>query len=145
MAINLKDGVFKVANAVHPALLRLSGGRIGRSISGMPVVVLTTTGRKTGKPRSVPLMALEHEGHTYIIASKGGDDHHPTWYLNLVATPEVSVQLHGRTERRVARTLSAEEKAEVWPLITSAFSGYASYQKKTDREIPVVELVPTPG
>jgi deazaflavin-dependent oxidoreductase (nitroreductase family) len=145
MAIDLKDCLFKVANAAHPALLRLSGGRIGGRIVGMPVVVLTTTGRKTGKPRTVPLTALEHDGHTYVIASKGGDDHHPTWYLNLVATPEVSVQRGGRTEPMVARTLSFEEKAEVWPLVTRAYKGYASYQKRTDREIPVVELVPQPG
>lgn len=142
MSINVKDGLFKVVNVVHPALLRLSGGRLGGRVGEAPVVVLTTTGRKTGKPRVAPLLAVEHDGHTYVVASKGGDDRHPVWYLNLVATPEVSVQRDGRTEAMVARVLDSDERAEVWPVITRAYKGYAGYQEKTDREIPVVELVP---
>lgn len=144
MAINLKDEMFKVAKVVHPLVLRLSGGRLGGRVAGMPVVVLTTTGRTSGKPRTAPLTAIEHEGHTYVIASKGGDDRHPAWYLNLVANPDVTVQRSGRTEAMVARVLSPEEKAEVWPVVTRTYKGYAAYQKRTDRQIPVVELVPAP-
>lgn len=142
MGIEPKDVLFKLAKVVHPLILRFSGGRVGAKVSGMPVVVLTTTGRKTGKPRATPLTAIEHEGHTYVIASKGGDDRHPAWYLNLVATPQVSVQRDGRTESMVARVLSPEEREEVWPVVTRTYKGYAAYEKKTERQIPVVELLP---
>ena len=142
MAINPKDEAAKLAKVVHPLLLRLSGGRVGGSLGGMPVVVLTTTGRKTGKPRATPLTAVEHDGHTYVIASYGGDDRHPAWYLNLVASPQVTVARRGGTETMVARVLEPAERAEVWPAVTRAYKGYADYQKKTSRPIPVVELVP---
>lgn len=144
MAINPKDELAKLAKVVHPLLLRLSGGRLGGRVGGMPVVILTTTGRRSGRPRATPLTAIEHEGRTYVVASYGGDDRHPAWYLNLVASPEVTVQREGRTEPRVARVLGPEEKAEVWPTVTGAYKGYAAYQKKTDRPIPVVELMPSP-
>jgi len=144
MAFELKDQLFKVAKVVHPLLLRLGGGRIGGSLAGMPVVILTTTGRRSGQPRATPLTAIEHDGHTYVIASKGGDAHHPAWYLNLVATPAVSVRRSGRAEAMVARVLSPEERATVWPVVTRTYRGYAGYQKRTEREIPVVELHPAP-
>jgi len=144
MAIKLKDVLFKVAKVVHPLIIRVSGGRLGGSVAGMPVLVLTTTGRRTGKARATPLSAIEDGSHVYVIASKGGDDRHPAWYLNLVATPEVSVQRQGHTEVMLARVLTPEEKVRVWPVVTRAFKGYADYQKKTAREIPVVELVPMP-
>jgi deazaflavin-dependent oxidoreductase (nitroreductase family) len=108
----------------------------------MPVVVLTTTGRRTGKPRATPLTVIEHDGHTYVVASKGGDDRHPAWYLNLVDTPEVTLQREGRTEAMVARVLDAEEREAVWPEVVRTYQGYAGYKKRTDRQIPVVELVP---
>ncbi len=141
MAINPKDELAKLAKVVHPLLLRLSGGRIGGRVGGMPVVILTTTGRRSGKGRATPLTAIEHQGRTYVVASYGGDDRHPAWYLNLVATPEVTVQREGRIEPAVARVLGPGEKAEVWPAVPSAYKGYAAYQKKTDRPIPVVELM----
>lgn len=145
MAIDLRDELFKLSKRVHPLVIRLSGGRIGGKVAGMPVVVLTTTGRKTGKPRPTPLTAIETDGHTYVVASKGGDDRHPAWYLNLVADPEVVVERGGRREAMVARVLSADERAAVWPVVTRTYKGYAGYQKRTDREIPVVELVPKPA
>jgi len=144
MAIQLKDVPFRMAKVIHPLVIRVSRGRLGWRFVGMPVLVLTTTGRKTGKPRATPLSAIEDGGHIYVIASKGGDDRHPAWYLNLVATPEVSVQRQGRTEPMLARVLTPEEKVQVWPVVTRTYKGYGDYQKKTDREIPVVELVPTP-
>jgi len=145
VTVNPKDELAKLAKVIHPLLIRLSGGRIGGRVGGMPVIVLTTTGRKSGQPRATPLTAVEHEGHTYVVASYGGDDRHPAWYLNLAAIPEVSVLRGGRTEAMVARVLSPEEKAEVWPTITRTYRGYAAYQTKTDRDIPVVELVTGAG
>lgn len=142
MGINVKDELFKVAKVVHPLVIRLSGGRIGGNVGGMPVIVLITTGRKSGTARATPLTVVEDDGHTYVVASKGGDDRHPAWYLNLVATPGVSVQREGRTEAMVARVLSPEERAEVWPVVTRTYKGYAAYESRTDRQIPVVELLP---
>lgn len=142
MPINPKDELFKLVKVVHPLVMKLSKGKVGGTIGGMPVVILTTTGRKTGKPRETPLTLIEHEGHTYVVASKGGDHRHPVWYLNLVATPEVTVQREGRTEPMVARVLSPEEREEVWPVVTRTYRGYAGYEKKTGRVIPVVELAP---
>jgi len=137
------DALFKVANVAHPALIRLSGGRVGGRVVGLPVIVLTTTGRKTAKPHPTPLTVFEHDGRTYVIASKGGAERHPAWYLNLVANPEVSVQRGGTTRPMTARVVTAEERAELWPMITRAYKGYAGYQRRTEREIPVVELVPS--
>jgi len=108
----------------------------------MAVIVLTTTGRRTRKPRATPLTVVEHEGHTYVVASYGGDDRPPAWFLNLATTPEVSVERRGRTEAMVARILVADERAAVWPVVTRTYRGYAGYQARTDRVIPVVELVP---
>lgn len=142
MAIDLMDPLFKLAKVVHPALLRLSGGRLGGTVMGMPVVVVTTTGRKSGQPRSAPLTVIQHEGRTYVIASKGGDQHHPAWYLNMVANPEVTVQRDGGSQTMTARVLPADERDAIWPVVTETYKGYAGYQKKTDRTIPVVELVP---
>ena len=142
MGFDLREPLFKVANLVHPAIIRLSGGRLGGRVAGMPVVVLTTTGRKSGQARTTPLTAIEHEGRTYIVASKGGDEHHPAWYLNLVANPEVTVQRDGRSTKMTARVLPPDEREAIWPVVTRTYKGYAGYQKRTEREIPVVELVP---
>lgn len=142
MAIKPMDEVFKLVKVIHPLVIRLSGGRVGGKVMGMPMIVLTTTGRKTGQPRDTPLTVIEDGGHAYIVASKGGDDRHPAWYLNLVDAPEVSVRRDGRTEPMVARVLDAEEREAIWPVVTRTYKGYASYEKKTDRRIPVVELVP---
>ena len=121
MAIDLKDQMFKMSKRVHPLIIRLSRGRVGGKVGGMPVVVLITTGRKTGKPRPTPLTAIEADGHTYVVASKGGDEHHPAWYLNLVANPEVVVERGGRREAMVARVLPADERDAVWPVVTRTF------------------------
>lgn len=142
MAINLKDEAFKLAKVIHPLVIRLSGGRLGGTVAGMPVIVLTTTGRRSGQPRATPLTAIEHEGHTYVVASKGGDERHPAWYLNLVARPEVTVERQGQTTPMTARVLDPDERAAMWPVVTRTYKGYADYQQKTDREIPIIELFP---
>ena len=144
MAPSVQDELFKLAKVVHPLVLRLSRGRIGSRVGGMPVVILSTTGRTSGRLRPTPLTVIEHQGHTYVVASKGGDAHHPSWYLNLVAHAEVSVERDGRTLPMVARVLSPPERAELWPVVTATYRGYAGYQERTDREIPVVELHPAP-
>jgi deazaflavin-dependent oxidoreductase (nitroreductase family) len=135
----LTDAGMRAMNAVHRALLALSGGRLGHTVGPMLVVELHTTGRSSGKRRSTMLTAPIHrDGRYVLVASKGGDDRHPEWYANLRANPDVELTVHGETRRFVARTASAGEKAELWPGILSAYPGYAAYQRRTRRPIPVV-------
>ncbi len=138
------DVQLKVMNALHKAVLTLSFGKIGGNLLGMPAFELTTKGRKSGQPRSVMLTApLEEGDNLVIVASKGGNDEHPAWFLNLRDDPEVQVRRPGRDPQAMtARIADAEERARLWPLITEDHDNYAGYQKKTDREIPVVLLEP---
>jgi deazaflavin-dependent oxidoreductase (nitroreductase family) len=138
------DRFFKAMNSVHRVMLKLTGNRVGANLAGMPSLELTTIGRKSGKPRSVMLTSPVQEGDTYVIvASRGGDDTHPAWFLNLRDNPAVEVQVAGKPKQQMrARIASAEERARLWPLVTSKFKNYAAYQKRTDREIPLVLLEP---
>jgi deazaflavin-dependent oxidoreductase (nitroreductase family) len=136
------DLKLKTMNTLHRGVLRLSGGRLGWRAAGMPVVELTTTGRKSGQSRVVMLTSPVQEGHAIVVvASRGGDDHHPAWFLNLRDDPDVEVAFGGKPKRRMqARVATAEERAALWPRVTDAHKGYAGYQTKTDREIPLVLL-----
>jgi deazaflavin-dependent oxidoreductase (nitroreductase family) len=147
--MSLKDAAvdlqLKTANAVHKTIRALSGGRLGNTLGSMQVVELHTIGRRTGKHRSVMLTAPIRDGdRVVLVASKGGDDRHPDWYRNLVAHPDVELTIDGRTVEMVARTATDEEKAELWPRIVEVYKGYAGYQSRTDRDIPVVICEP-PG
>jgi deazaflavin-dependent oxidoreductase (nitroreductase family) len=138
------DFVLKTMNAVHRAVLKVTGNRIGASFGGMQSLELTTIGRKSGEPRSVMLTVPLQEGDTYVVvASRGGDDHHPAWFLNLSENPAVEVQLVGKPKQKMqAHVATAEERARMWPLIADKYKNYAGYQKKTSREIPLVLLKP---
>ena len=138
------DVVLKAANAAHRALVKVSGGRVGWKALGMPVVELTTVGRKSGEPRTVMLTSPVQERDTIVIvASRGGDDHHPAWFLNLRANPDVEVAMKGKPKRPMrARVATVDERARLWPQVTAVYDGYADYQAKTDREIPLVVLEP---
>ncbi len=139
----LKDIQLKTMNFVHRTLLTVSGGRIGTTLGSMHVVELHTTGRTSGKRRSVMLTTpVREDGRYILVASKGGDDRDPDWYRNLVAHPEVELTVDGETLELVARTASDDEKAELWPRIVAAYDGYAGYAEKTDRDIPVVICEP---
>lgn len=133
-------------NTAHRVLLKLSGGRVGWNALGMPVLELTTTGRKSGQPRTAMLTAPLVEGDTYVIvASRGGDDTHPAWFLNLRDEPRVSVVIKGGApETRLARVATPGERARMWPIIAGRYRNYAGYQKRTEREIPLVLLEPLP-
>jgi deazaflavin-dependent oxidoreductase (nitroreductase family) len=112
----------------------------------MPAVELTTTGRKSGEPRTTMLTSPVHDdGRVVLIASKGGDDRDPQWYLNLTANPDVEVAMNGQTRSMRARTASPEEKTALWPDIVAAYKGYDGYQKKSARDIPVVICEPRPA
>ena len=138
------DLVLKTMNTAHRIILKVSFGKVGWSASNMPVLELTTIGRKSGEPRSVMLTSPLIEGDTVVIvASKGGEDTNPAWFLNLRDKPEVKVAMGGGAKAPyVAHIADADERARMWPIITTAHKNYAGYQTKTDREIPLVLLVP---
>jgi deazaflavin-dependent oxidoreductase (nitroreductase family) len=141
------DLTLKTMNAVHRAVLKLSGGKVGWRGAGMPVLELTTTGRKSGEPHSVMLTSPLQQGDTIVIvASRGGDDFHPAWFLNLRDHPDVEVAFAGKPKRPMrARVATAEERNEFWPRVTDTYKGYRNYQTRTDREIPLVLLEPASG
>jgi deazaflavin-dependent oxidoreductase (nitroreductase family) len=135
--------VVKAMSKANTWVYRLTGGRVGgRFFGGAPVLLLTTTGRKSGEPRVAPLLYLEDGDRLVIVASKGGMSHHPLWYRNLVANPDVEVTLGTTTRRMTAHTASPEEKEAYWPRLTAMYPDYASYQARTTRDIPVVVLSP---
>ena len=139
------DLSMRAMNGVHRMLLALSGGRLGWTIGTMQTVELHTIGRSSGLPRSTMLTAPIHEDGRYVlVASKGGDDRHPFWYNNLVAQPEVDLTIRGVTRPFRARTASSAEKAALWPRIVAAYPGYRAYQRRTERDIPVVICEPRP-
>lgn len=139
----VRDLAMKVMTTSHRAVFRLSGGRLLGRTAGMEAIEVTTTGRKSGTPRTVMLtVPLEHDGHPVVIASRGGDDAPPRWFLNMQADPQVTVRDRHGTRVCRARVLDDEERAAVWPEVTAAYGGYAGYERRTDRVIPVVVLEP---
>ena len=137
------DVTLKVMNGLHRAALKLSGGRVGWTAGRMPVLELTTTGRKTGQRHAVMLTSPVRDGDALVVvASRGGDDRSPAWFLNLVADPDVLVAVQGKEPVQMRATVAdAERRARLWPLVTA--DNYAEYQLKTEREIPLVLLRPS--
>jgi deazaflavin-dependent oxidoreductase (nitroreductase family) len=137
---------FKLMNHTHRLILRATGGRLGWFVPGyrMPVVELTTIGRRSGQARTTMLTSPLQEGSTVVIvASAGGNDRHPSWYLNITDNSEVEVSMGGKPPQRMkAEIASPNERARLWPIITRDHSNYAGYQRKTQREIPLVLLRP---
>ncbi|WP_431771546.1 nitroreductase family deazaflavin-dependent oxidoreductase [Streptomyces cucumeris] len=123
-------------------LIESSGGADGTTLRGMPVVVLTTRGAKSGKIRKTPLMRVEHDGHYAIVASLGGAPEHPVWYHNVVADPRVELRDGPVRQDMTAREVTGDEKARWWERAVQAYPDYADYQRKTDRQIPVFVLEP---
>ncbi len=135
----IKDGGAKLMNLAHRLVLTTTGNRLLAKPFGMPLVELHTTGRKSGLPRSCYLTAPVHDDQRVVlVASKGGDDRNPDWYQNLQAHPDAEIVIDGERQRIHARTADAAEKAELWPTIVAAYKGYAGYQRRTTRDIPVV-------
>src|ERR1700756_1742539 len=124
----------------HTRRYRETGGEVGHDWQGTQTLLLTTTGRKSGKARELPLI-YGRDGDDYlIVASKGGADTPPAWYLNLQSDPEVEVQGLDERFKAHARTATSEERARLWPTMTAEWPSYDEYQTKTDREIPIVVL-----
>ena len=132
----------KYLGALHRLLYRASGGRIGGRLWDLPVVLLTTTGRQSGKQRTVPLCSLRDGDDVVLIASYGGLDRPPAWWLNLETNPQAEL-LSGRVRRAVtARNADPDERARLWADVTARAPGYLEYERRTTREIPVVILQP---
>lgn len=132
----------KYLGALHRLVYRASGGRIGGRLWDLPVVLLTTTGRQSGKQRTVPLCSLRDGDDVVVIASYGGLDRPPAWWLNLEANPQAEL-LSGRVRRAVtARNADPNERARLWAKVTARAPGYLEYERRTTRTIPVVILQP---
>ena len=142
----IKDAGARWVNVLHRTIYNVSGGRVGGKGYGMPVVQLNTVGRKSGKKRTTMLTSPVQDGdRVVLVASYGGDDRNPSWFLNLRDNPEVELTMHGRTRPMKARVATADEKAELWPRVVAAHKGYGQYQTRTEREIPLVILEPRPA
>lgn len=124
----------------HTAIYRFTGGKLIGKMGKSPILLLVTTGRKSGQRRTTPLLYLADGEKLVIVASNGGAQKHPAWFLNLRANPEAEVEIGDRTLRVRAEEASPEEKQRLWPKLVGMYSGYENYQKKTEREIPVVIL-----
>ena len=138
----MRNSAVKRWSRVHRVLFRFTGGRIGKRLVDNDMLLLTTTGRKTGQNHTVPLLYLTDDERLVVIASYGGRGYYPAWYLNLSDDPVVTVQLPGRTLEMVARAANPDERQHWWPRIVEAYDGYRVYQSRTEREIPVVFLQP---
>jgi deazaflavin-dependent oxidoreductase (nitroreductase family) len=124
---------------------RRNGGRVGGQFEGAPMLLLTTTGAKSGQERVNPMMYLLENGTVYVFASKAGAPTNPDWYHNLVAHPEVTVELGGESFRATARVVEGPERDRIYAHQSELYPGFAEYQQKTDRVIPVVALERSPG
>ena len=136
----LVKGVVRGFSRMHTKLFRWLGATGPGAFRN--TLILTTRGRRTGREVATPLLYVEDQGKLYIVASFGGNDAHPGWYLNLTAYPEVKVELKDGARAYRARSLSSQETGTIWPKLLELYPPYASYQKKTTRVIPVVELTP---
>jgi len=125
---------------LHRAIYRLSGGRIFSRSVGCPVVLLTTTGRKSGEPRTAPIFGFPEGQSIVVVPSNAGKRHYPSWYLNLRANPQAQVQLGPEIWRVRAREATLEERERLWPFLASRYGGYQVYRERTDRHIPVLIL-----
>jgi deazaflavin-dependent oxidoreductase (nitroreductase family) len=134
--------LFKIITRIHVFLYRLSGGRFGSEMRGFQVLLLITVGRKSGKHRTTPLGFFQDNDNYVIIGSNGGLDYHPAWYYNLKSNPTASIQFKNKQMMALAEVAEAEDRRRLWLELMTVAPGYADYQKRTSREIPLVVLKP---
>lgn len=138
----LKPRTIRRIGRAHAWLWRLTNGRLGDAFGTAPFMLLATKGRKTGQWRSTPVLYLDNGRDLLIVASFGGNDNHPVWYLNLLDCPEAEVTIKESRVRVVAQEISAEEKQRLWPRLVKLYPPFESYRRRTSRNIPVVRLSP---
>ena len=137
--------VLKRVGSLHTLVYRASGGRVGhRFPGGAPVLLLDHVGAKSRTKRTAPLLYVTDGEDIVLVASKGGYPKHPSWLHNLLANPDTAVQLGSERRRVHARVADSEERSRLWPVAVAAYSGYADYQRRAEREIPLVILEPRP-
>ena len=136
----MNDRTVRELSTIHTFVYRTTNGRLGRRLVNNDMLLLTTVGRSTGRDHTVPLLYLREGDRLIVIASYGGRQVHPEWYRNLRANPLASVQILGTHHEVVAMALGNDERSQWWPRIVDAYSDYAVYQSRTDREIPVIWL-----
>jgi len=139
----MRDRANKARDTVLVRVRRATGGRVGTKYGKAPILLLTTTGRRSGRSHTRPLIHLV-DGDSYVIAaSNAGQDHAPAWFHNLVAEPSATIEVGATTIPVRAEVVPADEASELWPRLDAVFRGYARYRAKTEREIPLVRLLPT--
>jgi F420H(2)-dependent quinone reductase len=143
--VKLKDTFTRAVTFLHKEVYRRTGGKLGAKIGPTTMGLLTTTGRKSGEPRTTPLNCTPDGDRWLLVASYGGDDRDPQWFKNLQAHPEATLQIGAETFPVRATVATPEEKKTLWPKVVAAYKGYEGYQRKTSREIPVVVLNRTAG
>ncbi len=136
----LTRNMIKLFGKAHRVLYRMTGSRFFANLGQVPTLLLTATGRKSGKPRTVPLIYVENDDGYAVVASFAGAPEHPAWYRNLQKNPAASVQIEDRVLPVTASTATAEEKKSLWPRFTAIYPDYDTYQEETERDIPVVLL-----
>ena len=134
--------ILKAMSRSNGFVYRLTGGRVGGSLMGSPICLVTMTGRKSGRTITMPLMYTPHGDDVLIVASLGGAPQHPVWYHNLIANPEVTIEQGAVTRKMRARQAGPEEKAARWPALVASYPPFEDYQRKTDRDIPVMICSP---
>ena len=135
-----KPRTIRLMGRLHASLWRLTRGRFVDAVGAAPFLLLTTTGRKTGRLRTTPVLYLEDGSDLVVVASFGGNDMHPAWYLNLKQYPEAEVVIRGERRRVIAREISIEEKKIIWPRLVKSYPQFDIYQQRTRREIPLFRL-----
>jgi F420H(2)-dependent quinone reductase len=138
----VREQIKNTFSRLHAPLYRISRGRIGGRFRGIPMLLLTTTGRKSGKPRTWPLLYFRNDGRYVLIGSNWGQDHHPAWLLNLRDNPEAVIQVRDRIINVRADEATGDERDRLWNGAVQAYGGYHRYQQRTDRQIAVVLLYP---
>jgi deazaflavin-dependent oxidoreductase (nitroreductase family) len=138
----MRKTIMRVASAINVRVYRLSGGKLlGRFRSGAPVCLLTTKGRKSGQPRTVPLLYLKEGDDLIVVASQGGAPQHPAWYVNLEAEPLAEVEIGRRRVPIKAHRVAEHERTELWPRLVKLYPPYEEYQRRTTRTIPVIRAI----
>jgi len=143
----LSSRLAKDVPKLHRRLWRITSGRFGWRLGEVEFCLLTTIGQRTGQARTTPLVLIRTNSCLFLVASNGGSDRHPNWYLNLVKHPVVTLETKGARDQRYARVASESERITLWPEAERVYAGYDAYRQKTDRVIPIViiEKDPNPG
>jgi F420H(2)-dependent quinone reductase len=136
----LKPRTIRLIGRLHAWLWKLTGGKLGNAFGTAPFMMLTTRGRKTGRERTTPVLYFRDGADLIVVASFGGNDMHPAWYLNLERCPEAEVIVNGERRRLLASQVSPEEKKRIWPRLVKMYPNFAVYQQRTGREIPLLQL-----